>query len=509
VPHASFRWTRFGLSSTLVLQPLALTILAVVSLSGATPAGPTFTLVQPDLFGVTGGQPNAWADFDNDGDLDEFVGFRGRPNRLYRQDHGRFEDVAASVGLADNVETRAAAWGDYDADGNIDLYVGFIDGTPNKLYRNQGNGRHFTDVASALGVNVTGVTRQVSWIDYDNDGDLDLFVAFRDKPNRLFRNDGGRFTDVTVESGIGDPRKSVGAVWFDIDGDGDLDLFVANQNGDTNGLFRNDDGHFVDVAREWGVDAPRASEEFGGVGPAVADYDGDGYLDLFVANYGPSALYRNDRGRRFVEVTKDAGLFFAQHATTPSWGDYDNDGRPDLYVAGYLVNVAHYPDHLFHNDGRNGDGIRFHEVLPELVKEHDGSHGVQWVDFDGDGALDLSLTNNDPAGGHYLFRNMLPSAIARRSLAVDVVDARGRHTKPGAEVRVYAAGTRHLISSGLVDTGGGYCSQNVMPVHVGTGGVARVDVEVKTMRKDGVRVTKRPNVDPRTAARPLVVGIPD
>jgi len=111
--------------------------------------------------------------------------------------------------------------------------------------------------------------------------------------------------DVTAESGIGDPRKTVGAVWFDMDGDGDLDLFVANQNGDTNGLFRNDGGHFVDVAREWGVEAPRRSDEFGGAGVSVADFDGDGLLDLFVANYGPSALYRNDHGRRFVDVTRE------------------------------------------------------------------------------------------------------------------------------------------------------------------------------------------------------------
>jgi hypothetical protein len=489
-------------------QPLAMTLVALLALAPRDVA-PRFELVQPELFGVTGGQPNAWADFDNDGDLDEFVGFRGRPNRLYRQDHGRFEDVAASAGLADNVETRAAAWGDYDGDGNIDLYVGFIDGTPNKLYRNDGNGHHFTDVAGALGVNLSGVTRQVSWIDYDNDGDLDLFVAFRDKPNRLFRNDGGRFTDVTAAAGLGDTRKTVGAVWFDIDGDGDLDLFVANQNGDTNGLFRNDGGRFVDVAREWGVEAPRRSEEFGGVGPAVADFDGDGYLDLFVANYGPSALYRNDRGHRFVDVTKSAGVFFEQHATTPSWGDYDNDGRPDLYVAGFLVNVAHYPDHLFHNTRAADGAVRFEDVLPALVNEHDGSHGVQWVDFDGDGALDLALTNNDPAGGHYLFRNLLPAAIARRSLAVDVVNGDRRHTKPGAEVRVYAAGTRRLISSGLVDTGGGYCSQNVMPVHVGTGNAAKVDVEVTTMSARGRQTTKRPGVDPKTASRPFVVTVAD
>ena len=150
-----------------------------------------------------------------------------------------------------------------------------------------------------------------------------------------------------------------------------------------------------------------------------------------------------------------------RHATTPSWGDYDNDGRPDLYVAGFLVTETHYPDHLFHNTPFGP----FVDVLPELVKAHDASHGVQWVDFDGDGALDLALANNDAKGGHFLFRNLLPPSVARRSLAVDVVDERGRHTKAGAEVRVYAAGTRRLISSGLVDTGGGYCSQNVMRLY--------------------------------------------
>jgi len=523
VPRESFRSTRSvpnnlanaapGSSRSITngVSGFSRTVIAsVVFLALApVPTPPTFELVQPDLFGVTGGMPNAWADFDNDGDLDQFVGFRGRPNRLYRQDHGRFEDVAAAVGLADNVETRAASWGDYDGDGHVDLYVGFIGGPRNKLYRNDGDGRHFTDVTAASGLALEGVSRQASWIDYDNDGDLDLFAAFRDRPNRLLRNDGGRFADVTEETGVGDARKSVGAVWFDIDADGDLDLFVANQNGDTNGLLRNDAGRFVDVAREWGVEAPRRSIEFGGVGPAVADADVDGLLDLFVANYGPSALYRNDKSRRFVDVTKDAGLFFEQHATTPSWGDYDNDGRPDLYVAGFLVNVTHYPDHLFHNTRQRDGGMRFEDGLPVLVNEHDGSHGVQWVDFDADGALDLALSNNDPAGGHYLFRNTLAPARAQSSLAIDVVDSRGRHTEAGAEVRVYQAGSRKLISSGLVDTGGGYCSQNMMPVHVGTADAKRVDVEVTAMGKGGRKVTKATGIDPRAARRTLVMRMPD
>jgi hypothetical protein len=484
----------------------ALAGVALLLAAAAPVPEPAFAPVQRDLLAMPGSLSNAWADFDNDGDLDEFVGFRGRPNRLYRQDHGRFEDVAAGAGLADTVETRVAAWGDYDGDGHLDLYVGFAGGVPNKLYRNDGDGRHFTDVAPALGLRLVGVSRQAAWIDYDNDGDLDLFVAFRDQPNRLFRNDNGRFTDVTVESGIGDPRKTVGAVWFDVDGDGDLDLFVANQNGDANGLFRNDGGRFVDVAREWGVEAPRASEEFGGVGAAVADFDGDGFLDLFVANYGPSALYRNEGGKRFVD--KETGLFFAQHATTPSWGDYDNDGRPDLYVAGFLVTETHYPDHLFHNTPFGP----FVDVLPELVKAHDASHGVQWVDFDGDGALDLALANNDAKGGHYLFRNLLPPLVARRSLAVDVVDERGRHTKAGAEVRVYAAGTRRLISSGLVDTGGGYCSQNVVPVHVATAGASRVDIEITSMTKSGRRTTVRRNQsalrDSKSALATIRIAVP-
>src|SRR5258708_35968479 len=96
----------------------------LIALAGFTgESAPRFELVQPELFGVTGGQPNAWADFDNDGDLDEFVGFRGRPNRLYRQDRGRFEDVAAAVGVADNLEAGAAASGGFDGAGNVDLDV--------------------------------------------------------------------------------------------------------------------------------------------------------------------------------------------------------------------------------------------------------------------------------------------------------------------------------------------------------------------------------------------------
>jgi hypothetical protein len=462
-----------------------------------------FEPAQPDLFSAPGAQPNAWADYDNDGDLDLFVGFRGAPDRLYRNDDGVFVDVASEVGLANEPETRVAAWGDVDGDGHLDLYVGFpaSAATPNRLFRNDGGGKRFVDVAGELGVDLIGTTRQTSWIDYDNDGDLDLFVAFRDQINRLFRNDGDTFTDVSEPSGIADPRRTVGVAWFDMDEDGDLDAFVANQNGDQDGFFRNDGDRFTDVAPELGMDAPGRTEQYGGVGPAVTDFDNDGDLDLFVANYGPDALWRNDGGGRFTEVAAGTVLSVDRHATTAAWGDVNNDGRVDLFVASYMRDVPEEADRLYRNAPEG-----FEDVTPAWVLERGASHGVQWADFDADGDLDLALANNNPAGGHPLYRNLLLPEDAVRSVQVMVLDADGFHTLPGTEVRVYAAGTDRLLGTRLVDTGGGYCSQNVMPVHVGLpDGVATVDVAVTTLGPEGRTVTTVRSVDPNALPRRVLL----
>jgi hypothetical protein len=471
-------------------------------LSSSSTAEAKFEPVQPDLFGVAGGQPNLWADIDNDDDLDLFVGFRGRANRLYRNDAGTFKEIAAEAGVADNADTRAAAWGDYDGDGNVDLYVGFSRAAApqNKLYHNEGGGK-FKEVGQAAGVAMKGETRQPSFIDFDNDGDLDLSVAFRDGPNAVFRNEGGRFTNVAETMGIADPRKTVGTVWFDFDRDGDLDQYTANQDGTLNGLFRNDGAKFVDVAAELGVDGAGQGRT-GSNGPSVADYDNDGDLDLFVANYGPNLLFRNDGGK-FTEVAAAQGVAGGAKATPSTWGDYDNDGRIDLYVSSYVETVLNGRDYLYHNDG-----ARFSEILPPNILRHPASHGIQWVDFDRDGDLDLALADNNAPGTHYLYRNQLPRDRVQRSVQVSVVDAQGRHTRAGSEVRVYASGTRKLLGTRLADTGSGYCAQSVVPAHVGLPADGLVDVEVTSLHRSGRRVTLVRKVNPRTlAGKPLVVKV--
>lgn len=471
--------------------------------TGAAAGQPQFELVQPDLFAASGGQPNCWADFDGDGDLDLFVGFRqGEANRLYRNDNGTFKDVAAELGVADTTDTRAAAWGDVDSDGDVDLFVGFTRkaNIPAKLYRNEA-GKAFVDVATTVGIEALGETRQSSFIDVDHDGDLDLFVGLRDAPNLLFRNDGGHFVSAGKEMGLDDPRRTVGAVWFDMDQDGDLDVFVANQNGDLNGFFRNDGARFVDVASELGMDAAGRAQTSGSNGPSVADYDNDGDFDLFVASYGPNFFYRNDGGSKFTEIAAQVNLAGGDSATPSRWGDFDNDGRIDLYISSYIGKAINERDFLFHNDGS-----RFTDVFPELIAKRGATHGIQWVDFDKDGDLDFSLANNNPNGTHSLYRNLLPAERAVRSIQVLVQDEHGHATQAGAEVRVYLAGARNLKGTGIVDTGSGYCSQNVMPVHIGLGSDGAVDVEVTTLGKGGRSTTKIAKVTPANIpGRVLVV----
>ena len=469
----------------------------------AAPALPRFEQVQAQLFSAGGTFVNAAADYDGDGDVDLFVGFNGAANRLYRNDGGVFADAAAAAGVADARATRAAAWGDFDADGDPDLLVGFAPGTPAapvlRLYRND-RGR-FADVTGEAGLTVdAGAVRQPAWVDVDADGDLDLFVGFRDRADLFFRNAAGRFTDVAAEIGLADPRKTVGAVWFDYDEDGDLDLYAAHMDGDANALYRNDKGRFVDVAERaglaWGGRAPRDPAQ-GTVRPCVADVNGDGRFDLFMANYGPNGLFLNRGGGAFDDASAAWGIAIDARYDTCAFGDIDNDGRLDLYVNGTVTGGKSYRDYLFRNTGR-----RFEDVTPPNIQSLDADHGAMWMDFDADGDVDLALTGAQPFGMHLLMRNARPAG-ADRSVHVRVTDAQARALRPGAEIRVYAAGSRRLIGARLVDSGSSYDAQSDLPEHVGIGSVARVDVEVTWPAAGARRMSRVANVAPGAAILPV------
>ena len=414
-------------------------LLAVVALLALAPRdiAPHFELVQPELFGATGGQPQRL------GRLRQ----RRRSRRVRRFPRPPESPLSpgsrtirgrrrSSRPRRQRRDARARAWGDFDGDGHVDLYVGFIDGTPNKLYRNDGDGRHFTDVAPALGVDLDGRDRARCR------GSTTTTTAISICSSRSATSRTGCFATTAAASPTSPPSRASAIRARPSARSGSTSTATAisicswpTRTATPTGCFGTTRGHFVDVAREWGVEAPRRSAEFGGVGAAVADFDGDGLLDLFVANYGPSALYRNDR--RPAVRRRDAGsagLLFEQHATTPSWGDYDNDGRPDLYVAGFLVNETHYPDHLFHN----GDG---HPRIRGSRRAAGARQRTRRQPRRAVGGFRRRRRARPRAREQRSRRRALPvsepaAAGGRRGSRspIDVVDAKGRHTKPGAEV---------------------------------------------------------------------------
>lgn len=447
---------------------------------------PPFTSVQPELLGVPNSFANAWGDYDNDGDLDLAVSLGSGEVRLYRNDKGVLVSVGAQMGMpqAGSHELRGLSWGDFDGDGFIDLLGGST--SKDKLtvvLRNEG-GRRFTDVAAAIGLTIPNRSaRQSNWIDYDNDGDLDVYATDRSGDNKLFRNDGGTFAQVFVGVGPTDGRPTVGACWFDMDNDGDLDLFLANQSGATDAMWRNDGNAFTDLAPTLGMTGPPRTTDQGGVGCAIGDYDNDGDFDIFVPSYGHNLLYRNNGAGTFTEVAQALGVGRENHAVGADWGDFDNDGDLDLWVSSYEgPSGTQAPlDALFRNDGAAG----FVNVLSRDSPLNVADHGVQFVDYDNDGGLDLAVTDGyGPVGGHFVFRNLLPDDTKQRSLSVVVLDAKGHNTRFGAEVRLFDTGGR-IIASRQVVTGGGYNTQRAAPVHFGLAKAGTVNVEVTFMSKDG------------------------
>lgn len=483
---------------------LAACSLGFAGLAGAAAAAElAFARYPAPAIEKPGALSNAWGDYDNDGDLDLATGFKDGSVVLLRNDGGQLRPSGVTLDAGRDV--RAVAWGDFDGDGDLDLYAG-VSPNPrdrNRLFRNEGGGV-FVEVGQAAGVSPPDAsTRQTSWIDVDNDGDLDLFVAQRAGPNQLFRNDGGRFVDVAAQLGLADPRKTVGACWFDADRDGDLDLFVANQSGDRDGFFRNDGGTFVDVAEALGLTPLERPDADGSVGCSVADFDNDGDFDLFVAAYGKNRLHRNDGGA-FTEIAESVGIVGYDHYVAGGWADVDQDGWQDLFVSTFRTPNPGLKDHLYRN--RQG---HFVDELPRSLVDAGADHGVQWADFDGDGDLDLAVTHNDDkVGGGRIYENRSPDPKHRGSILVAAKDPKGLFLTPGAEVRLFD-GKGRLMGARLMDTGGGYNSQSAMPVHFATLGLRRVTVEVTFLTPTGRRSVTVRDVDPRRWVKsPLVVRQP-
>ncbi len=252
----------------------------------------------------------------------------------------------------------------------------------------------FTDITEQAGVGNVGNGKGVAWADIDNDGDSDLFISNKGGKSILYRNDGaGRFTDVTDASGIGAAAVgySMGSCFADYDNDGFADLYIVKGGRDeieANRLLHNDgDGTFTDVTEKAGVGAKMFT-----YGASWADYDKDGFLDLYLANYGvgkTNILYRNNGDGTFTDVTAKAGVGDRSWSWTACWADVNNDSWPDLYVVNGQY-PAGQPNKLYLN---NGDGTFTDASKASGADDPNWGLGAAFADVDSDGDLDLYVSN--------------------------------------------------------------------------------------------------------------------
>ena len=470
----------------------------------------------------------AWGDFDRDGWVDLFVTGNLDPNVLYRNmGDGSFSVSAHAEQLSlPDVASGGAAWADYNNDGWLDLYI--VNFGANRLFRNDG-GAGFTDVTLEAGVGDTGKGTSAAWGDYDSDGWLDLYVTnwscypecdpvdFTAQQDRLYHNNGdGSFTDVTLTL---DYALTLGAgfapSFLDFDGDGDQDLYVVNdkmQNEIGNVLFRNDGagcGHWcwTDTADESGTDLL-----INGMGVDAADYDNDGDLDLYITDMVYTMyLLRNDKGD-FKSRAYSAGVAINLGPDSGvGWGaaffDFDNDGWQDLYVASteYFQSFPELEttfmnpraDALFHNSG----GGRFidisaisgiNEALPTL--------GVAYADYDRDGDLDLVTGNWN--SGYRLYQNQ---GGRNRWLSVELrgddpsLNPSPRRQAGTSKVNRDAVGARVYVTTGdgltqmqAVRIGAGLGGNNQLPLHFGLGAAASANLRIVWSNGDECRLQNVP-----------------
>lgn len=323
-----------------------------------------FTAVTNDTI-VRDNKPSdgaTWADMENDGDLDAFVvNWYNVNNMLYTNTGGgTFTQVSTGDIVTNAGYSETAAWGDYDNDGFVDLYVTNSAGNKkNFLYHNNGNGT-YTRILAGTMVNDAYESRSVNWTDLDDDGDLDIFVTNESGQNEnLYRNDGsGTFTSITTGPLLTDGGKTMSSSWADYDNDGDLDVFLANDQGN-NALFRND-GNFVFTKM---VNDTVSNSNGNSFSSAWSDVDNDGDQDLFVTNSfaGNTKLlnlyYLNNGNGTFTRNSTSILANDSAWSYGCAFGDYDNDGFEDLAVATVRFNNIDEPDFLYHNDGNGNNWI--------------------------------------------------------------------------------------------------------------------------------------------------------
>ncbi|MBD3223406.1 MAG: T9SS type A sorting domain-containing protein [Caldithrix sp.] len=301
----------------------------------------------------------SWADYDNDGNIDLFISNAGFQNNLLfkNEGEGSFKRITDYIITQDDGKSISASWGDYDNDGYIDLFVanGFANYT-NYLYKN-GNGQGFTKINEGpIVTDIAADSRGCSWVDYDNDNDLDLFVVNKQNQNNfLYENLGnGRFKKIIDGAIVNDGGNSSSCSWGDYDNNGYLDLFVANDQDQHNFLYRNNgDGTFTKVKE--GV---LVSEKNYSSGSSWADFNNDGYLDLLLSigqqyHEGPNWLYINDGQGNFEKLPINSVKNDTSYSAGTCCGDYDKDGFVDIFIS----NFHDQNNFLYRNQGNNNNWI--------------------------------------------------------------------------------------------------------------------------------------------------------
>jgi hypothetical protein len=479
----------------------------------------------------TTGAGCAFLDFDNDGWMDIYLVNSGKcdfydpkpplRNALYRNNRdGTFTDVTEKAGVSGGGYGQGIAVGDYDGDGFPDLYVTQY-GT-SILYHNNGDGT-FTDVTEKAGVAAPGWSSSAAWFDYDNDGRLDLFVCqfvefskakskdcragedakrgyciphlYKPTASWLFHNNGdGTFTDVSKTSGIGKHLgKAWGVVATDINNDGRMDLFVANDT-IANFLFANrGGGRFEEIGEPAGVAYSAEGRPRSGMGVDSADFNQDGWMDLFVANidYEMYSIYQNNHDETFDDQALATGIGAATRMMS-GWGlkffDYDNDGNLDLFLANGnpddLVESLHpgvkyrEPLLLFRNTGKGFENVS--SQSGSLFARSFSSRGLAIGDFDNDGATDVLISVNDDSP--LLLRNNVGSR--NHWLGINLVGKKANPDAIGARITYRAADLQRSV---MKVGGSSYLSSHDPRIVLGIGRRAKIDwLEVKWPQPSGV-----------------------